>query len=193
MWLSILYWFLLILYVPACLGLIVLVLLQKGKGTGFAGAFGAGGGSEAVFGPRASRSLPVRLTYIFATTFMVIALIMSLISGDVGKGNAPDLAVVDAAAVSSAGGPTALDDLGLGTGHIDPTRQSAAPTAQPANAVSPLIVETTPVSATETVPEDAEPAPDATTTTNETAIPEIESETAAEPETAGTPPSAAID
>ena len=35
---------LLIMYVPACFGLIVIVLLQKGKGTGFAGAFGAGAG-----------------------------------------------------------------------------------------------------------------------------------------------------
>lgn len=59
---------LMIMYVPACLGLIVIVLLQKGKGTGFAGAFGMGaGGADTVFGPKSSQSLPVKLTYIAAT------------------------------------------------------------------------------------------------------------------------------
>ena len=32
------WWILMVLYVPACIGLIVIVLLQKGKGTSFAGA-----------------------------------------------------------------------------------------------------------------------------------------------------------
>ena len=43
---------LLVLYIPSCVGLIIIVLLQKGKGTGFAGAFGIGPGSDTVFGPR---------------------------------------------------------------------------------------------------------------------------------------------
>ena len=33
-----LWYLILVLYIPACLGLIVVVLLQKGKGVGFAGA-----------------------------------------------------------------------------------------------------------------------------------------------------------
>ncbi len=111
-----LWWALVILYVPACLILIVLVLLQKGKGTGFAGAFGvgAGPGSETVFGPRAKQTLPVRLTYIAATIFMTIAVLMSIIAGQVGKGSAPellDIETVDAAVT------TGLSDLGIGTGH----------------------------------------------------------------------------
>ena len=47
---SSLWWIMLIIYIPACLGLIAMVLLQKGKGSGFAGAFGVGPGSETVFG-----------------------------------------------------------------------------------------------------------------------------------------------
>ena len=43
------YWLMLFLYVPCCVGLIVVVLLQKGKGVGFAGAFGLGGASDTVF------------------------------------------------------------------------------------------------------------------------------------------------
>lgn len=107
---DVLWWILVFLYVPACIGLIVIVLLQKGKGTGFAGAFGMGAGSDTVFGPRSRQSLPVRLTYVAATLFMVIALLMSIIAGRVGKGTAPEL--VEEATVGS----SSLIDLGIGTG-----------------------------------------------------------------------------
>jgi len=83
------------LYVLACGGLIVIVLLQKGKGAGFAGAFGlgggGGGGSDAIFGPRARKSLPVRLTYVMAAVFIVFALLLSVIEGKVARGKAPEL------------------------------------------------------------------------------------------------------
>lgn len=100
-------WYLILaLYIPACVGLILVVLLQKGKGMGFAGAFGMGGGSDTIFGPRASKSLPQRLTYVMAGLFMTLAFIMSLISGRLGTGVAP--ATVD----ESAADYSALDDLG---------------------------------------------------------------------------------
>lgn len=85
-----LWWTLIALYIPTCLGLIAIVLLQKGKGVGFAGAFGVGGGSEAVFGPRGSVNFPVRVTYILATLFMVLSLSMSLVAGRLGMGIAPE-------------------------------------------------------------------------------------------------------
>lgn len=124
-----LWWILMIIYVPACIGLIVIVLLQKGKGTGFAGAFGAGAGpgSETVFGPRMSRSLPIRLTYISAALFMTIAIIMSLIAGQVGRGVAPELVQEDATAADTAGSP--LSDYGLGTNRTDEARIEEAPPA----------------------------------------------------------------
>ena len=104
--------FLIILYVPACIGLIVIVLLQKGKGTGFAGAFGMGaGGADTVFGPKSSRTLPVTLTYVAAATFMIIALVMSIVATRVGKGQAPGLLDVDAADIGAVGG---LEDIGIG-------------------------------------------------------------------------------
>ena len=80
---------LMILYIPSCIGLIIIVLLQKGKGTGFAGAFGVGAGSETVFGPRASKSLPQKLTYVMAGLFMLVALFAAMISDRVGQGTAP--------------------------------------------------------------------------------------------------------
>ncbi len=112
---DILWWGLMILYVPACIGLIVIVLLQKGKGTSFAGAFGVGAGSDTVFGPRGSQTLPVRLTYAAAATFMTIALIMSIISGKVGKGAVPELVEdPDATSVTS----DVLLQRGMGEGTV---------------------------------------------------------------------------
>jgi preprotein translocase subunit SecG len=117
MW-DIIWWVLIVPYVVSCIGLIVIVLLQKGKGVGFAGAFGVGAGSETVFGPRASKSLPQRLTYIMAGVFMALALIMSIIVGRAGKGSAPDRLPEDTAATATAPGapavvpPGTLDDLG---------------------------------------------------------------------------------
>ena len=84
------WWLMIALYVPVCIGLITIVLLQKGKGVGFSGAFGVGAGTDAVFGPRGSVSLPVRLTHILAGVFMVLALLMSLVAGRLGMGVAPE-------------------------------------------------------------------------------------------------------
>ena len=90
--LNTLWWIMFLLYVPACLGLIVIVLLQKGKGVGFAGAFGVGPGSETLFGPRSTRSFTQYITYGAAATFMVLALCLSTLSGKVTRGAAPELA-----------------------------------------------------------------------------------------------------
>lgn len=117
-----LWYVLIILYVPACISLIVIVLLQKGKGTGFAGAFGAGAGapgSDAVFGPKAGKSMPVRLTYIGAAVFMVIAVIMSMISGRVNTGDAPALDdVSNSSEIAGSAFNSTLTDRGIGTGVI---------------------------------------------------------------------------
>ncbi len=111
-----LWWILILVYVPACLGLIVIVLLQKGKGAGFAGSFGAGAGpgSETVFGPRAGQTLPVKLTYVAAVVFISISVIMSVVSGKVGKGQAPELLEEDGQTIEMV---TELDGFGLGTGQ----------------------------------------------------------------------------
>jgi len=107
-----------VVYVPACIGLIVIVLLQKGKGAGFAGSFGAGAGpgSETVFGPRAGQSLPVKLTYIFAAIFVAISLGLSLVAPQVRQADAPEL-IEGAEGTAPTQISTELDELGLGTGR----------------------------------------------------------------------------
>ncbi len=124
-----LWWILIILYIPVSLMLIVMVLLQQGKGAGFAGAFGLGGGSDTVFGPRGARTLPVKLTQVLAGAFMVIALFLSIVYGQVHKGSAPELAVASESMAAPAEGTAASADA------------SAAPAAEsvaaPATAETP--------------------------------------------------------
>ncbi len=100
--LTTLWWVLLVLiYLPCCIALITIVLLQKGKGAGFAGAFGLSPGSESVFGPKLARTLPQKLTYVSAGIFMVLAILLSTISGKVGKGAAPELVINEVTAEQS--------------------------------------------------------------------------------------------
>ena len=134
-----LWWMLIIIYVVTAILLVTIILMQQGKGAGFAGAFGIGPGSDAVFGPRASRSLPVRLTQIFAGAFMVLALLMSIVGGRMQRAAAPDL--VDAASSLTAEegaedaplapGVSTLGDLGIGTAT---TTGEGAGTAPPEDA-----------------------------------------------------------
>ncbi len=111
-----------IIYIPSCLGLIGIVLLQKGKNMGFAGAFGVNPGGDTVLGARATRSLPVRMTYFMAGAFMTICVFFALIEGRRNQGIAPDL--VDPAEAAALQQVT--DELdALGVGAADPEREAA--------------------------------------------------------------------
>lgn len=147
-----------ILYIPACLGLIAVVLFQKGKGVGFAGAFGlGGGGADTVFGPRMSKSLPVKLTYVMAGMFLVLALAMSLLSGRITKGEAPELAETETIDMSE------YEDAGIGA--APPAEGEEEPVEAAPGVVDDATVEEAPEEAVEeTVPvEPAAPVVDEST------------------------------
>ncbi len=74
-----------IFYVPVCLFLILVVLLQTGKRADLAGAFG-GGGSQTAFGARGAATLLTKVTTIAAVTFMLLALTLSIIASRQGGG-----------------------------------------------------------------------------------------------------------
>src|ERR1700755_3528328 len=80
-----LYYLLTTLYVFLCLGLLLVILLQQGKGGDMASAFG-GGSSQAAFGARAGATLLSKLTAAFAVVFMLGALALSII-GQGGTGS----------------------------------------------------------------------------------------------------------
>jgi preprotein translocase subunit SecG len=70
---------LLSIHVLISLALIVVVLLQSGKGGGLAGAFGGGGGVGAVFGGQAAATFLTKSTRYLATAFMITAISMALL------------------------------------------------------------------------------------------------------------------
>ncbi len=69
--------FLVILYVVICLFLIMVVLVQQGKGADLAGAFG-GGGSQQSFGPRGATTFLHKLTSGFFIAFIVVAMALAI-------------------------------------------------------------------------------------------------------------------
>ena len=71
---------LVILYVLVCLFLVMVVLLQQGKGADLAGAFG-GGGSQTSFGPRGNTNIMHRMTTGVFVLFVVLCLTLTILSG----------------------------------------------------------------------------------------------------------------
>jgi preprotein translocase subunit SecG len=64
------------LHVLVCLVLILVVLLQSGKGADLAGAFG-GGGTQTAFGSRGPASFLSKITTVAAVVFMVTSITLS--------------------------------------------------------------------------------------------------------------------
>ena len=65
------------IFIVACLFLILVVLLQSGKGGDVAAAFG-GAGSQTAFGPRGAQTPLEKATIVAAVLFMLLAFLFSL-------------------------------------------------------------------------------------------------------------------
>ena len=81
-----LYYLFATLYVLACLMLVLVVLLQQGKGGDIASAFG-GGGSQTAFGARAGATVLTKATAVLGVMFMLGAIAL----GIVGRGGSGSL------------------------------------------------------------------------------------------------------
>lgn len=68
-----------ILHIAACIALIIIVLLQRGKGAGMGAAFG--GSSQTVFGSTGATSFLHKVTTLVAILFMVTSLTLSFFFG----------------------------------------------------------------------------------------------------------------
>lgn len=75
---------LVILHILVCLALIVIVLLQSGKGAEMGASFGAGG-SQSVFGAGGGTTFLSKLTTSAAIIFMLTSLTLAFISGKGGS------------------------------------------------------------------------------------------------------------
>lgn len=74
-----LYYAVVTLHVIVCFILVLVVLLQSGKGADLAGAFG-GGGTQTAFGSRGPASFLSKMTTAAAVVFMMTSLGLALIS-----------------------------------------------------------------------------------------------------------------
>jgi preprotein translocase subunit SecG len=74
--------FLLVIHYFTCFAMILVILLQSGKGGGLAGAFGGGGST--IFGGRGAGTVLTRATMILGGMFFVTSLWLALLSANVG-------------------------------------------------------------------------------------------------------------
>ncbi len=81
-----LYWLVLAVHVVVCLFLILVVLLQSGKGGDIASAFG-GAGTQTVFGPRSASNVLSKTTTWTAAIFMVTSIALVWLSQSGGSGS----------------------------------------------------------------------------------------------------------
>jgi preprotein translocase subunit SecG len=71
---------LIVLHVLISVFLILVVLVQQGKGADLAGAFG-GGGSQTAFGARGATTLLHKLTTIFFALFVITSISLAILQG----------------------------------------------------------------------------------------------------------------
>jgi preprotein translocase subunit SecG len=70
--------------------IIILVLLQQGKGADAGATFGSGGGSGSLFGAKGSANFLSRLTAIFATIFFITTMALVIFSAK-SSGNVAEI------------------------------------------------------------------------------------------------------
>ena len=129
-----LYYLFVTLYVIACLVLMIVILLQQGKGGDIANAFG-GGASQAVFGARAGATVLTKVTTGLTVAFMSLALLLAVwgsrgTSSVVGGVEGPATPQLPAAATAPMTAPPA--GATSTPAPATPTSESAAPAAAPA-------------------------------------------------------------
>ena len=73
---------LLVLHVILSLGIITLVLLQKGAGASAGAAFGGGGGAGSVFGATGSANFLSKTTALFAIGFFINSLVLAYLAAN---------------------------------------------------------------------------------------------------------------
>jgi preprotein translocase subunit SecG len=121
-----------VIFVLVCLFLILVILLQSGKGGDVAAAFG-GSGSQTAFGPRGAQKPLEKATVIAAMLFMLLALIFSLpgigTQSVVDEGASPQPSPASKPATAPAASPAASP-----AADASP---AASPTADASPAASP--------------------------------------------------------
>ena len=72
------YGFLLTIHIIVCLGLILVVLLQVGKGASVSGLLGASSSNESVFGGTSTPLVVRKITVVMAAIFMITSIALTM-------------------------------------------------------------------------------------------------------------------
>ena len=72
--------FLTIVHIIACLSLILIVLVQSGKGAGISGMFGSGGGSDQLFSASSGLAFIKKVTVAIALVFMFTSITLTYLA-----------------------------------------------------------------------------------------------------------------
>ncbi len=101
-----------IFHVLLALGMVILILVQRGAGATAGAAFGSGA-SGTVFGARGAGNFLTRMTATFATLFFAISLTMAVVASNAGDGDSSAEESVISSAVQPAAelAPEAVDDI----------------------------------------------------------------------------------
>ncbi len=75
------YSFMIVIYMLVCFFMVIIVLLQQGKGSGMGAAFGGGG--QTMFGGRGQTTPLQKVTTIMAVLFMSLSVALASMSGRV--------------------------------------------------------------------------------------------------------------
>ncbi len=109
----------LIVHSISALAIIVLILLQQGKGAAAGASFGSGA-SQTVFGSDGGGSFFTRATAIFATVFFVLSIVLAVMAKNHSKVAVQGLPAVPAAAQQAPAVPAPVTD-------VPATQNQAAP------------------------------------------------------------------
>jgi preprotein translocase subunit SecG len=165
----------LVIQALAALGVIILVLLQHGKGADMGAAFGSGA-SGTLFGASGSANVLSRLTAGLAATFFICTLGLAAISNSRAPGNSKS--VVDEFSKPPATAPAVPK-----AGAVPPATNTAVPPATSVPAASNAVPAANPAPAA-TAPAATSPVPAATTPAPATGAPAVNSTTTAPTTTA---------
>jgi preprotein translocase subunit SecG len=121
---------LIILHVVVCIALILIVLLQTGKGADIGAAFG-GGGSQTLFGSTGASTFLSKATTVAAIVFMLTSLSLAYIYSS-GPGSGSSIMTESAAPPESP--PAAAAPAGQAPATSETTPATPAPPAAPAAA-----------------------------------------------------------
>ncbi len=124
--------FLTVVHVLVCLVLIVVVLLQRGKGAEIGAVFG-GGASNTVFGSRGAGNFFTRLTTGAAVIFMVTSLVLSYMASQRSQQGLFDDEPTAAEEPAGGAGDSPFSEIPGAAAPAEPPAQ-AAPPSEPAPA-----------------------------------------------------------